>query len=108
MTQHPVNGSFFGLGADARKTKTTERVLEKMRAWGYSLRGPRGEEGRLAYTRITREEDDRYILAMESLRKAIVQGEENVSAWEEIEQSAEEHYKAAIADRLVSPWRPPY
>ena len=108
LTQRPGNGSFFGQGADARKTKTTERVLEKMRAWGYSLRGPRGEEGRLAYVRITKEEDDRYIIAMESLRKAIAQGVENASAWAEIEESAQAHYNAAITNRLALPWRPPY
>jgi hypothetical protein len=55
-----------------------------------------------------KEENDRYVMAMESLRKAIAQGEDNVAAWEEIEQSAEAHYKAQIANRLGSPWRPPY
>lgn len=108
LTQRPVNGSFFGQGADARKTKTTERVLEKMMAWGYALRGPRGEEGRLAYVRITKEEDGRYIMAMESLRKAIAQGVDSASAWAEIEESAQVHYNSAIANRLASPWRPPY
>jgi len=108
MTQRPDNGSFFGQGAESRKTKTTQRVLEKMRAWGYSLRGSMAAEGRLAYVRIMRDEEARYVTSMESLRRASALGIDGGAAWAEIEQSAQAHYNRTIADRMAIPWRPPY
>ena len=65
VTQYSVSGSFFGRSADTRKIKTAERVQAKMKAWGYSLRGPRGEEGQLAYARIIKEGNNRYVNAFE-------------------------------------------